>query len=153
MPISSAISGIEMPGRARTSSSACLERVPLPRGRPRRPPPSPSPPAALRRRGAPAPATAVSVAARCAATAGGAAAAPAPRRRGRVRGRARGGGHPVERRRRGLEALIFVNQRAQLLQPRLDLALLLVQEIGHVTVTVHRPINSSPPATKRVELQ
>src|SRR4051812_28082064 len=45
MPIASAISGIEMPGRSRTSSSACLERVPLPRGRPRRP----LPPLAARR--------------------------------------------------------------------------------------------------------
>ena len=36
MPIASASSGIVMPGRARTSSSACLARLPLPRGRPRR---------------------------------------------------------------------------------------------------------------------
>src|SRR3954453_17504615 len=36
MPIASASSGIVMPGFARTSSSACLERVPLPFGRPRR---------------------------------------------------------------------------------------------------------------------
>src|SRR3954470_18227286 len=34
--MASAISGMVMPGRVRTSSRACLERVPLPRGRPRR---------------------------------------------------------------------------------------------------------------------
>jgi hypothetical protein len=39
MPIASAISGMVMPGRSRTRSSACAERVPLPRGRPRRAPP------------------------------------------------------------------------------------------------------------------
>ena len=39
MPIASASSGMVIPGFARTSSSACRERVPEPRGRPRRPAP------------------------------------------------------------------------------------------------------------------
>src|SRR5918999_1325868 len=64
MPIASAISGIEMPGRSRTSSSACLARVPLPRGR-------------------------------------------------------------------LLQALVLLDERAQLLHARADLTLLLFQEISH----------------------
>src|SRR4051795_9047067 len=137
MPIASAISGIEMPGRVRTSSSACLERVPLPRGRPRRPLPAPAPcrrlvpppPLPARERRGPL---------------GGAGAPPSrppptPARRGGAARAARGAGRrrsasladAVERGGRRLEAVIFVNDRAKLLQPRVDLPLLLFQEIGH----------------------
>src|SRR4051795_8702501 len=137
MPISWAISGMEMPGRARTSSRACLERVPLPRGRPRRPVPlplppplaaGPPPPRAPRPRGAPA--------APPAARGARAAAPPAARRAGAgaaCRGGRRGRrvADAVERGGRRLEAVKFVNERPQLLQPGVDLALLLFQEIGH----------------------
>src|SRR4051794_41413699 len=49
MPIASAISGMEMPGRDRTSSSACWGRVPRPRGGRRRRLPLPLEPPAARR--------------------------------------------------------------------------------------------------------
>jgi hypothetical protein len=45
--------------------------------------------------------------------------------------------------------VIFVNERAQLLQARGDLTLLLFQEIGHRPGTLPLPINSSIPATRR----
>ena len=50
MPIVSASSEIVMPGRVRTSSRACLERAPLPRGRPRPDPDPPEPEPRRRRR-------------------------------------------------------------------------------------------------------
>src|SRR4051794_27204474 len=145
MPIASAISGIEMPGRSRTSSSACLERVPLPRGRPRRP----LPPLAARR-GVPLPAP---------RPPGGVGPPPPPPAGARWGGcrrppaPARGGGgtataaDAVERGGRRFEAVIFVNEGPKLLQARVDLTLLLFQEIGHVPGTVHRAINSSIPAS------
>ena len=84
MPIASASSGMVMPGRARTSSSACTERVPEPLGGRGRPPPLDA--LALRRAGP--------------ARAGGAAAA------------ARLVRHPGERALGRLEALILVRPAA-----------------------------------------
>src|SRR3954470_6635745 len=97
--MASAISGMVMPGRVRTSSRACLERVPLPRGRPRRRGPVE-----------------------------GAAGAAAPRDPRRARGpppaRSGGGGggragrasDAVERGGGGLETVELVHQGTQLLQ-------------------------------------
>src|SRR3954469_12414970 len=95
----------------------------------------------------PAPAAA---AARGAAGRTAARAAPAACRRASAT--ARGGGRTgtaadaVERAGRRFEAVIFVNEGPKLLQARVDLTLLLFQEIGHVPGTVHRAINSSIPA-------
>src|SRR3954466_5902584 len=130
MPIASAISGMEMPGRDRTSSSACLERVPLPRGRPRRPLPLPLP-----LEPPPAPP----------GPAGGAAGCAGPARRAPAAGggaaaRRTGGppaAHAVERGGRRLEAVKFVDEGAKLLQARVDLTLLLFQEIGHVATALY----------------
>ena len=93
-----------MPGRAFTSSSACAARVPLPRGRPRRPLPDAA-----------------------------AAAAPAG-----VRG-ARGGGcgaplvpTPESARSAASRRVVLLDQRLELLEPRLDLLALLVEEVCHL---------------------
>src|SRR5262245_2646235 len=56
-------------------------------------------------------------------------AAAAARRRGR--GVACAGGQSLKRRGGGFEPVVFVDERAQLLQPGIDLALLLFQEVGH----------------------
>ena len=89
MPIASASSGMVMPGRAFTSSSAWMARVPEPFGRPRRPVPEPL----ARRRGG---------ARRAAVGRGRRARAPCADAGERLLG--------------GLEAVVLVDQRSQLLQ-------------------------------------
>ena len=94
-----------MPGRAFTSSSAWTARVPVPLGRPRRPVPEP-------------------LARRAAARGAGRRAA----RRGSAR---RCVPTPESALLGGLEAVVLVDQRSQLLQPRLDLLALLLEKVGH----------------------
>ena len=86
-----------MPGRERTSSSACLERLPEPLGRPRLPVPVPRDAAALRGRRA--------------------VAETAERQVGRH------------------ELVVLVDEWFEFLQARLDLFALLVEKVGHVSVT------------------
>src|SRR3954468_10459778 len=69
---------------------------------------------------------------RAAAAGAGAAGAPGRRPAARARGRPPAA-DAVERGGRRLEAVIFVNEGAKLLQARVDLTLLLFQEIGHRT--------------------
>src|SRR3954462_4537597 len=127
MPIASAISGIEMPGRARTSSSACLARVPLPRGGPGR-----------LLGGGPGPARAPGPAAAVAVTRGrrraprAASAPPRAARGGRRRRGVRAVAHAGQGGARRLEATVLLGQRAKLLQPRVDLTLLVLEEVGHM---------------------
>src|SRR3954469_15183429 len=135
MPIASAISGMEMPGRDRTSSSACLERVPLPRGRPRRPLPLPlplplEPPAA--RRDVPDPPDA-----RPRRVVVPPLAAPVDRPPPPPSSAGGAAPQPAERGGRRLEAVKFVDEGAKLLQARVDLTLLLFQEIGHVATALY----------------
>src|SRR4029079_19517665 len=108
-----------------------LERLLGARAAAARPPATPGAAPGARPRSRAAPATA--------------AAARRARRRGRVPDTVEGG-------RGRLEAVIFVNERPQLLQPRVDLTLLLFQEVGHVPRTVHRGINSSIPARQHAAL-
>ena len=94
-----------MPGRAFTSSSAWMARVPLPRGRPRRPVPLLLA-RALRRVGA------------AGAACRGAAAVAADADAGQcLLG--------------GLEAVVLVDERTQLLQARGDLLALFLKKVGH----------------------
>src|SRR3954447_14657511 len=84
-------------------------------------------------------------AAAAARAAGGAAGGAGPPRRAAAAGggaaaRRRGGppaAHAVERGGRRLEAVIFVNEGAKLLQACVDLTLLLFQEIGHVAPALY----------------
>ena len=93
-----------MPGRAFTSSSAWMARVPLPRGRPRRPVPEPFARALRARRGA-------------AVEGAGAARRPFADAGQRLLG--------------GLEAVVLVDERAQLLETLRDLLALFLKEVGH----------------------
>ena len=92
-----------MPGRAFTSSSAWMARVPLPRGRPRRPVPEPFARALRARRGA--------------AVEAGAVRRPLSDAGQRLLG--------------GLEAVVLVDERAQLLETLRDLLALFLKKVGH----------------------
>src|SRR3954447_13982437 len=89
-----------------------------------------------------APAAAAPAAARAAGGAAGCAgpAGRAPAAGGGAAARRTGGppaAHAVERGGRRLEAVKFVDEGAKLLQARVDLTLLLLQEIGHVATALY----------------
>ena len=105
-----------MPGRSRTSCSACAARVPPPFGRPRLAPPevlARRPP--RRRRGA-----------ALAAVAAGLVAPLLESAEGLVGGQ---------------EQLVLLDGRLEFLQARLDLFALLVEKIGHLSVTPGERVN------------